>query len=495
MQVRWPKRVSPHQSEKVEKAQQSWKKTNYGETRNKRSLITIQDSVLPEVNVMLISINIALMCMAVVIIGGYIERKTREARNARRDYMQQLLNTIQEKHMYITKRITEYHDQNKENLQVTRNTIQGKMDKMVMIYKDILKVHQTNTPYPIRLTKGHTNKDFANMIRITHWNGQLRSDDNASLLPSCFLQCPQDLPRPGTMIEWDRLVRKFYEESGMNLRIPINIEEVEEQYATALDITKLGREQLCTTPVCVKPDLDYERKECKCQYCNNVCCNCQNCERYRGFFRIRTALINTGKVDTWDYFKQQLIKRVKERRKTTKDAITMEKIMEKLYTRIRIDRPELPKALFYLDEDDKLKQDIKKIALRMLEGPVIKIITSDERLNKLTDELTNEVLQKFLDQEDMRNEKTEAVMTWLVERYHQNKEKEKEEEEEVLTKGGSGVMVINDCNTDNGCNMDIDYETDKDMGELCSDNEIDGSISGDDIEINGSAETLNLMHE
>ena len=42
--------------------------------------------------------------------------------------------------------------------------------------------------------------------------------------------------------------------------------------------------------------------------------------------------------------------------------------------------------------------------------------------------------------------------------------------------------------------MDIDYEMDKDMGELCSDNEIDGSISGDNIEINGSAETLNLMH-
>jgi len=30
---------------------------------------------------------------------------------------------------------------------------------------------------------------------------------------------------------------------------------------------------------------------------------------------------------------------------------------------------------------------------------------------------------------------------------------------------------------DNDCNMDSDCSTDKEMGELCSDNEIDGSIS------------------
>jgi len=114
LQEQWPRKVSPLQSEKLRRAQQGWQETDYGETRNKRSLTTIQDSVLPEVNVMLISINIALMCMAVVMIGGYIERKTREARNARRDHMQQLLNFVQGKHMDITKQVKEYQNEIKK---------------------------------------------------------------------------------------------------------------------------------------------------------------------------------------------------------------------------------------------------------------------------------------------------------------------------------------------------------------------------------------------
>ena len=442
MQEHWQATTSPALFEEAQRnwknKPQSWRKTSYDKNRAKRSAIVKNDTPYPEINVMLTTVAIAFICIAIVVLGGYIERKMREARNARHSYHTSLANTVISKYDYTKAAMIDFHAASMEEMKRMHTRMQGKMDTLVAIYQDILKQHATNSPYPIRLAGGHFNEDFAIIARIMHWNVQWRDDGNANLMPSSFIKCPHDLPV--TSLEWDRLVRKFYEESGLTLEKPA--EEDDDGYAEILDITHLSRNQICTTPVCIKPDLKYEGKDSKCHYCNNICCNCENCKKFRAFFRIRTALINTGKVNHWDYLDERMERQIQVTSKMVQNDSQMRKIMETLYERAKIDNPQLPMSMDQL-KGQALRSKLRKIAVRMMEGPMIKLITSDEKLNEMADELTNEVVEHFLKQQGIIKQRTTELMRWVTRNYH----KQKQEEEQEKTEGGSGVTVRFDCNT------------------------------------------------
>jgi len=208
-------------------------------------------------------------------------------------------------------------------------------------------------------------------------------------------------------------------------------------YIPTIDINQLAIGQLCRTPVCFNPNVEYEGKESKCQYCMQVCCNCTNCIRFRGFFKIRTALINTGKIDSWDHYNEQLTRSVNQQNSRKQEKKTLSDIMKVLFQQARERQPDLPQTINYLDDEDPLKEKLRSVALRMLDGPVAKMITSDERVNRLADDLSHEILWHFLKNKHLQVDKTEQIMKWLLEQYHQ---------EEDLTKGGSDVVVNFDHN-------------------------------------------------
>jgi len=370
---------------------------------------------------MLTTTCIAIMCVATVVMGGYIERKMREARNARHTYCNKMMNQAEDCYECIKAAMIDFHKRSMEQSQQSITMTQGKMDVLVGIYRDILKQHATNTPYPIRLTGGHINEDFAIIARIIHWNVQWREDGNVNLMPSSFVKCPHDLPAPVTPSEWDKLVSRFYEESGITLAKPNDADD--DGYAEILNIDNIGKDQLCSTPVCVNPDLRYQGKETKCHYCNGICCNCDNCKHYRSFFRIRTALINTGKVNNWDFLDERLIRQIQTTDTLIRNDQTTRRIMKVLYEKVKADNPDLPESMDQLTGGHSIRKNLKKIATRMMEGPIIKLITSDEKLNKMTDELTNEVLQFFLEHHGIRDERTTKLMKWVVQQYHKKKKK------------------------------------------------------------------------
>ena len=407
--------------------------------RGKRSTPRIENNDLINVNTVMNTVNIALLCIFTVIMCGYLNYIDKENIKVRTKKHEQVISQINKKHMFMTERIQEFHDHHREIYERLKQETRGKFDMMITVFQEICKNTRLNTPYPMRLTKGHTNEDFDNMVRITHWNGQWRDDNNTSLSPSAFLQCPRDLPKPMHYKEWQRLARLFYEESGMNLFIPDYAGEgvMENPTYPVLDVDQLDEQQLCCTPVCFNPDLKYEGKESKCQYCMQVCCNCVNCNRYRAFFKIRTTLINTGKIDSWDYYNQQLLKSINLHNKQRKEKKTLENIMKVLYQQARERKPMLPTRLIYVDDDDPLKEKLRNVALRIMNSPVDKIITADERMNRIADNLSEEIVQHFLETKELQRTRTQDILKWLLEQYH---------EEEELTKGGSDVVVKFDHN-------------------------------------------------
>ena len=347
------------------------------------------------------------------------------------------------------------------------------METLIKIYRETLKQNAINSPYPIKLTGGHFNEDFAIIARIIHWTTQWREDSNTSLIPSSFVICPHYLPTPVTPNEWNRIGRKFYEESGMTLEMMS--EHNDDGYAEILDVNNLGKDQLCTTPVCIKPDLKQEGKETKCHYCNGICCNCLNCQKYRAFFQIRTALINTGKIDRWDYLNMKMEKQVQATGELVTYDNQMRRIVKTLYAKAKLDNSELPASMEQLPalQGRLLRSKLHKIAARMLEGPMMKLITGDERLNEMTDELTNQVVEHFLEQQGIVDRRTSDLMRWVTKNYHQPKatqqgmEKQKKEDEEK-TKGGSGVTVRFDCNTDSAAQEEEQSDCDSDEHSVTS---------------------------
>jgi len=431
---------------------QSWRKTNYDENRSKRSVTETKGVPYTEINVMLTTVAIGFICIGIVVLGGYTERKMREAKNARYEYHRATGEDIREKYENTRGAMQDFHRILSGKSDQLGMLIQEKMEVLMKIYRENLSQNAMNTPYPIKLMGGHFNEDFATITRIVHWNGQWRDDSNTSLIPSSFIVCPKDLPVPATPGEWNKHVRKFYEESGMTLEK--EEENEDESPEEILDIDSLSKDQICTTPVCIKPDLKPEGKESKCQYCNGLCCNCMNCQKYRAFFQIRTALINTGKIDRWDYINMKMEKQVLATNELVSYDKRMKKIMDKLYEKAKIDNPELPRSMNQLSRGQGkiIRRKLKRIAIRMMEGPMIKLITGDERLNEMTDELTNLVVEQFLEQQGIINHATRDLMRWVSKSYHHPKKteelKEQKKEDEEEAKGGSGVTVRFDCNTD-----------------------------------------------
>ena len=442
LQEHWQTRISPVTFEEAQRSwknnPQSWRKTSYDTNRTKRSVNTKSISPYPEINVMLTIVAIGFICVAVVVLGGYFKRKMREARNARYEYNSKTCKQIIERYECTKAAMIDFHKTSVGKVEQLQTMMQGKMDTLVAIYRNILKQNATSSPYPMRLTGGHFNEDFAIIARIMHWNVQWREDSNVNLMPSSFVICPHSLPAPVTPNEWNRLVRKFYEESGVTLK---KMDEyADDGYAEILDVNNIGKDQMCTTPVCIKPDLKYEGKETKCHYCNGICCNCENCKKFRAFFQIRTALINTGKVNHWDYLDDRLQRQIQGTAKLVTNDNQLRRIMKKLYEKAKIDNPELPSSMDHLSSSQghELRAKLRKIAVRMMEGPMTKLITSDERLNEMTDELTNEVLEHFLQQHGIIDTRTTELMKWVTKNYHkpERKEEEREEEEHEKTKGG-----------------------------------------------------------
>jgi len=483
LQEHWQARISPATFEEAQRIwknkPQSWRKTSYEKNRTKSVNKVKHISPYPEINVMLTVTAIAFICVAIVVLGGYFERKMREARNARQQYSTVTSKQINERYECIKAAMIDFHKASVGKAQQLQTMMQGKMDTLVAIYQDILKQHTTSSPYPMRLTGGHFNEDFAIIARIMHWNVQWREDSNVNFMPSSFVKCPHDLPAPVTPNEWDRLVRKFYEESGVTLEKMD--EHADDGYAEILDVNNIGKDQLCTTPVCIKPDLKYEGKETKCHYCNGICCNCENCKKFRAFFQIRTALINTGKVNHWDYLDARMLRQIQVTAGLVKNDHQIRRIMTKLYEKAKIDNPELPSSMDHLRGGHQLRGKLRQIAVRMMEGPMMKLITSDERLNEMTDELTNEVLEHFLEQHGIIDTRTTELMKWVTKNYH--KQEGKEEEEQGKTKGGSGVTVRFDCNT-----TSVEQDTKKDTGT-------NSDLSESDTEKNIQVHYGQLNHE
>ena len=471
LQEHWPVKASPAKFEEAQQILQndtkSWRKTSYDKNRTKRSTTEVYTTPYPEINILLTTVAIAFICIAMVVLGGYIERKMREAKNARYEYHRATCEEIRERYESTRGAMQDFH-----RIVITKNEqvvnfLQEKMDVLIKIYQENLRQNALNSPYPIKLMGGQYNEDFATIARIIHWNGQWRDDSNTSLLPSSFVICPHNLPEPVTPNEWSKHVRKFYEESGMTLEAPSDDAGVSP--TEILDVNNLEKEQMCTTPVCIKPDLRYEGKETKCHYCNGTCCNCLNCQRYRAFFQIRTALINTGKIDRWDYINMKMEKQVLATNELVSYDKRMKKIMKKLYEKAKLDKPELPTTMSQLPpaQGSELRKKLKKIAARMMEGPMIKLLTGDERLNEMTDELTNQIVEHFLEQHGIISSATRDLMRWVTKNYYhpktpeQRAEAQKKEDEEK-TKGGSGVTVRVDCNTSSAAQEEEPSDCDSD---------------------------------
>jgi len=466
LQEPWQLKVSPANYEEAqriwENETESWRKTNYDGKRSKRSAVERKAAIpYSEINTMLNTVALAFICIGIVVLGGYFERKMREARNARRDFSQKFCHQISTHSEYHNNTVVDSHKITMSKMDNLTNFMQEKMDILIQAYREMLKQNLVNTPYPMKLSGGQINEDFATIVRITHWNVQWRDDNNEGLIPSSFIMCPNYIPRPQIPQEWEKLVRKFYDESGMTLEKPNEYDQ--ENYDEVLDMERLSKEQLCRTPVCVTPDLCPKGKETRCQYCNGLCCNCENCTKFRAFFQIRTALINTGKINKWDYMDFKMMKQIQTTGVLIDHNKQIERIMKKLYEKARIDQPELPTSIEQLpyEHGHKLRTKLKKVAIRMVEGPMIKLVTSDERLNEMADELTSEIVDHFLQDHVELDKKTVGLMKWETQNYHQVKSKISNEEVEK-TRGGSGVTVRFDCNTSSAAQEEEPSDCDSD---------------------------------
>jgi len=113
LQEHWQAKASPVKFEEaqriLENNTKSWRKTSYDKNRTKRSANRIHVTPYPEINVMLTTVAIAFICIAIVVLGGYIERKMREARNARYEYQRATGEEIQEKYEHTRAAMQDFH--------------------------------------------------------------------------------------------------------------------------------------------------------------------------------------------------------------------------------------------------------------------------------------------------------------------------------------------------------------------------------------------------
>jgi len=413
--------------------------------RIRRSVVTNQALNIQNVNLVMNGILLAMMACATIAVFGWTSYLDEENRKTQAQRYTTVMDELESQQTCIMEELRRLENENLTRSQENDANIQGKHDMLLLVFQEICKETRLSTPYPIRLTKGHTNEDFATMVRIAHWNGQWRENHNTSLQPTAFFHCPRDLPKPQTSLEWKRLADVFYIESGLEIQKPTHTTpEVPEQDGNipVTSIDQVDLDHICRTPICVKPDLLYSGKETKCQYCMEVCCNCNNCEKYRGFFQIRTANINTSQVDKWDYNRQQLVRSINQRNQNTREKLKLHQVMKALYQEAKQKQPDLPRMIEYLDDEDPMKEKIRRMAEEIMEGPKIRMTIFDKRTTRLAEELNHELLKLFLSKRAIMQDKMNAIMDWIL----QQGQKEEDMKDEMLTKGGSDVVVISDSN-------------------------------------------------
>jgi len=413
--------------------------------RIRRSVVTNQVLNIQNVNLVMNGILLAMIACVTIAVFGWTSYLDEENRKTQAQRHTALMGELESKQTCIMEELRRLGNENLLRSQENDANIQRKHDMLLLVFQEICKETRLSTPYPIRLTKGHTNEDFATMVRIAHWNGQWRENYNTTLQPTAFFHCPRDLPKPQTSLEWKRLADVFYIESGLEIQKPTNttpgvLEQNDNIPVTSIDQVDL--DHLCRTPICVKPDVLYSGKETKCQYCMEVCCNCNNCEKYRGFFQIRTANINTSQVDKWDYNRQQLVRSINQRNQNTREKLKLHQVMKALYQEAKQKQPDLPRMMEYLDDEHPMKEKIRHMAEEIMEGPKIRMTIFDKKTTRLAEELNHELLKLFLSKRAMMQDKMKAIMDWIL----QQGQKEEDMKNEILTKGGSDVVVISDSN-------------------------------------------------
>ena len=428
-----------------QRTEQTTKEAKNQIKRIRRSVVMNQALNIQNVNLVMNGILLAVISCATIAIFGWTSYLDEENRKTQTRRHTTIIDELGSQQSCLMLELRKLKDENLARDQENDANTQQKHNMLLMVFQEICQEIRLSTPYPIKLTKGHTDEDFAVMVRITHWNGQWREDNNTSLKPTAFLYCPKDLPQPQTSLEWKKLADLFYIESGLEVQKPtFTASGAPEQNNNVpiISIDQVDLDHLCRTPICVRPDVMYNGKETKCHYCMKVCCNCSNCEKYRGFFQIRTANINTGQIDKWDYNRQQLVRSINQRNQDTSEKLKLHQIMKALYQEAKQKQPDLPRMIEYLEDEHPMKEKIRRMAEEIMEGPKIRMTIVDKKTTRLAEELNHELLKLFLSKHAMMKDKMKAIMDWIL----QQSQREEDMKEAVLTKGGSDVVVIPDSN-------------------------------------------------
>ena len=156
LQEHWqtpPSLVKREDAQRISKNDmQSWRKTNYDEKRSKRSVTKINGIPYTEINVILTTVVIAFICIAIVVLGGYLERKMREARDARSEYQRATFEYIREKYENTRGAMQDFHRILSGKSDQLGNLLEEKMEVLIKIYRENLRQNAINSPYPIKLT-------------------------------------------------------------------------------------------------------------------------------------------------------------------------------------------------------------------------------------------------------------------------------------------------------------------------------------------------------
>jgi len=266
--------------------------------------------------------------------------------------------------------------------------------------RDLARLMRIRSPYPVELRGGSVegDPDFAIIRQIIHWNVQWIMDDNPNLLPSCQIVCPQDLLKPRTEIEWMRLGELFDREAGILIDRPERNAVAElVDYINDADLKTMSVDQLCRTPICIKPNTTYEFKQQKCQYCNCICCDCYNCTKYREMFGIRTSLTRTGKVADWDKINLRVEKSIGSSQKEAENDEQRYRLMEIIHKKLMMDNEKLPNKYSLLNPAGNTYQKIRKMATHIQYGKIQRKMTIEDcEIRREGERIYKLVLSKLL---------------------------------------------------------------------------------------------------
>ena len=178
------------------------------------------------------------------------------------------------------------------------------------------------------------------------------------------MRCMRNLPRPQTTVERNKLRHFFRLESGTLLKEgPPNVDWVRPPRTH-----QVSAHQLCRTPGCVTPDYEYDGKRLTCQYCTGMACNCCNCVHFRAFFRIRTALITTREVNTWDTNEITMLRKVHSERSELEHQQRILDLSKVLCGAYVTNLPGISESDI-LYKQPQVQETIDMLAERLIDGP------------------------------------------------------------------------------------------------------------------------------